>query len=157
MRQSISVRQADLRCSEDRDAVLQLVDTYARDAMGIGQPLPEETCQRMIDGLRSHPASAQFVAYADGRPVGLAVCFLGFSTFTGRPLINVHDLIVHPDYRRLGIGRELLEQVEEAARERDCCKVTLEVRHDNTSAKSLYAQRGFAPGQPPYEFWTKSL
>jgi ribosomal protein S18 acetylase RimI-like enzyme len=157
MKQSIYIRQADLDRKDDRDAVLHLVDVYARDAMGDGRPLTEETGRRTIDGLRSHPAGSQYVAYASEQPVGLAVCFLGFSTFAGRPLINIHDVIVHPDYRRQGIARALLEHVEMVAKQSDCCKLTLEVRCDNAPAKSAYQQHGFAPGQPAYEFWTKTL
>ncbi len=157
MKRSIRIRQADLQNADDRHAVLHLIDVYARDAMGSGQSLPKDTGRRTIDGLRSHPAGSQFVAYAGDEPVGLAVCFLGFSTFAGRPLINIHDVIVRPDYRRRGIAKELLEHVESVARQNDCCKLTLEVRYDNTPAKSAYHQHGFARGQPPYEFWTKSL
>ena len=157
MKRSIRIRQADLQNADDRHAVLHLIDVYARDAMGSGQPLPEDTGRRTIDGLRSHPAGSQFVAHDGDQPVGLAVCFSGFSTFAGRPLINVHDLIVLPDYRRQGIARALLKHVETVARQSDCCKLTLEVRHDNATAKSLYQQRGFSAGEPGYEFWTKSL
>ncbi len=161
----ITTRLADLDAAADRDAVLHLLDTYARGPMGLGEPLPEPTRRRTIAGLKSHPTSAVYLAAVGDRPVGLAVCFVGFSTFAGRPLLNVHDLIVEPDYRRRGIGRKLLEQIEADAQRRGCCKLTLEVRQDNTPAKSLYRRHGFLAaqpdngqpdkGQPVHEFWTK--
>jgi ribosomal protein S18 acetylase RimI-like enzyme len=82
--------------------------------------------------------------------VGVAVCIGGFSTFAGRPLINVHDLAVMPTHRGRGIGRRLLEAVAERARQTGCCKVTLEVRTSNADARRLYERLGFsdAGGQP---------
>jgi ribosomal protein S18 acetylase RimI-like enzyme len=157
MNEMIHIHQADLDRKEDRDAVLYLIDVYSRDAMGDGRPLAEETARKTIDGLRTHPAGSQYLAYAGRTAAGLAVCFSGFSTFAARPLINIHDLIVHPDFRRRGIAMRLLAHVESVARQNDCCKLTLEVRCDNDPARRAYRQHGFAPGQPAYEFWTKSL
>jgi ribosomal protein S18 acetylase RimI-like enzyme len=93
----------------------------------------------------------------DTEPVGLAVCFLGYSTFAARPLVNIHDLIVHPNFRRRGVAAQLLAAVETRARELGCCKVTLEVRVDNAAARSLYATRGFSSGGSPYELWFQPL
>jgi ribosomal protein S18 acetylase RimI-like enzyme len=125
--------------------------------MGIGRPLSERTRRRVIGELHSNPASLTYLAFRDHQPVGLTVCFVGFSTFAGRPLVNVHDLVVHADHRRTGIARELLKYIEADSREMDCCKLTLEVRDDNNPAKSLYRAYGFAAGQPTYEFWTKPI
>jgi hypothetical protein len=36
------------------------------------------------------PNARVFLAYLGGEAVGLATCFIGFSTFHGRPLVNVH-------------------------------------------------------------------
>jgi ribosomal-protein-alanine N-acetyltransferase len=44
----------------------------------------------------------------------------------------------------LGIGSALLDALIEAARERDCAEVFLEVRADNPRAHGLYQRRGFA-------------
>ncbi|GAB6013022.1 GNAT family N-acetyltransferase [Viscerimonas tarda] len=42
---------------------------------------------------------------------GMLVAFENFSTFTVRPVINIHDLIVLKDYRSLGVGRSLMEAI----------------------------------------------
>jgi ribosomal protein S18 acetylase RimI-like enzyme len=100
------------------------------------------------------------LALVDGEAVGIAVCFQGFSTFHARPLMNVHDLAVHPDYRGRGVGRRLLEEVERIARERGCCRITLEAYHINPRARELYRRLGFAgddvAGETNY-FLTKPL
>lgn len=111
--------------------------------MGGGRDLPVAVRDRLISGLRQHPTSLVFLAFDAATPVGVAVCFLGFSTFAARPLINIHDLAVLPDYRGQGIGSLLLERVEAKGRELGCCKLTLEVRADNHRAQRLYQRFGF--------------
>lgn len=76
------------------------------------------------------------------RAVGLATCFVGFSTFRASPLVNLHDLVVHTDFRGQGIGGRLIDKVTEYAIANNYCAVTLEVRSDNR-ALNLYARKGF--------------
>jgi ribosomal protein S18 acetylase RimI-like enzyme len=160
--QNLVVMEADLADPTHQQAVLQLVNAYARDPMGNGRDLPEDVRHRLIPGLRKHPTALIVLAFHDEAPVGIAVCFLGFSTFAARPLLNIHDLAVIPEYRRRGVGRQLLERVEAKARELGCCKLTLEVREDNHPARNLYRQVGFANmeyagGETPVRFLEKQL
>jgi GNAT superfamily N-acetyltransferase len=114
--------------------------------MGNGGPLPRESLDRLIPGLKNHPTTLIFLAYKNQQAVGLATCFRGFSTFAARPLINIHDLVVLPNHRGMGIGRRLLAAIEQKARELDCCKVTLEVQENNTKARRAYGHAGFSQG-----------
>jgi ribosomal protein S18 acetylase RimI-like enzyme len=83
------------------------------------------------------------LAHSGATAVGIAVCFLGFSTFHAQRLLNVHDLAVSPGFRGRGIGRALLTEAESQARKRGCCKLTLEVQDNNGNARHLYAGFGF--------------
>src|SRR5207244_11212217 len=96
----------------------------------------------LIPGLQRHPTTVVFLAWHADAPVGIAICFVGFSTFMARPLLNIHDLAVLPAYRRQGVGRLLLERVAAKGQELGCCKLTLEVRADNHSAQRLYQAGG---------------
>ena len=158
--ETITTRQADLDDPADQQAIVELLDMYAREPMGQNGPLPEQVRRDVIPGLRSHPTTVVFLALDQGVPVGLAVCFRGFSTFQARPLINIHDFAVHPDSRGRGVGRMLMQAVEREARKTSCCKMTLEVRSDNDPAKKLYLRAGFYPYKEvssAYGFWTKAL
>jgi ribosomal protein S18 acetylase RimI-like enzyme len=86
------------------------------------------------------------LAWLAGRAVGVAVCFTGFSTFTAKPLVNIHDLAVTSGCQGRGVGRRLLEAVEAKALSFGCGKLTLEVREDNTGAQRLYRRLGFGNG-----------
>jgi GNAT superfamily N-acetyltransferase len=140
---SISIVTADLNRADHQRAVVAMVDAYSRDPMGDERPLPEDVKQRLIPGLRAHPTTLVFLAYDDAVPVGIALCFLGFSSFQARPLINIHDLSVLPDYRGRGVGRQLLQAVAEQGRRSGCCKLTLETQ-DHNPAQHLYKSVGFA-------------
>jgi ribosomal protein S18 acetylase RimI-like enzyme len=146
---------ADLNSACHAEGILAVLDSYAREPIGGGTPLAADVRARLIDGLRRHPTTNILIAENDGLlTLGVAVCFLGFSTFAARPLLNLHDLAVLPQYRGNGIGTALLAAVERSAREIGCCKVTLEVRADNPGARSLYSRSGFedfAPSHQPVE------
>src|SRR4051812_49605519 len=93
--------------------------------MGDGKPLSDEARNQLLPGLRQHPTTLILLAYNLDHPVGIAVCFGGFSTFAAKPLINIHDLAVLPEYRGRGIGRRLLEAVERKNPGLGCCQVNL--------------------------------
>lgn len=141
----IRVLPADLADPAHQAAILEIVDMYACDPMGGGKPLPDSTRIGLIPGLRAHPTTLVFLAYAEERPVGVAVCFRGFSTFAAKPLLNIHDLAVYPEQRGRGVGRALLAAVESHARAIGCCKLTLEVLEDNPIARKAYHAAGFNP------------
>lgn len=119
--------------------------------------LPDEVLANLIPRLSAVESRLVLLARVDGQPAGLAVAFRVFSTFKAAPVLNLHDLAVHPDFRGTGIGRELLKEIEVHARRMGCCRVSLEVRRDNLTAQKLYQSTGFSVGDPPQEFWTKSL
>ena len=153
---SLTITEADLDNKLHREHILFLTNTYAMDEMGGGAPLPDKVQQNLLNGMRDMPTTIVFIAYDEDKPVGIANCFYGYSTFYAKKLINVHDLGVVPEARGKGIGGALLRAVTEKAKSEDCCKVTLEVL-DNNPARRLYEREGFEYGDPHYFFMTKKL
>jgi ribosomal protein S18 acetylase RimI-like enzyme len=141
---SITVIEADLSRADHQEATLELLNAYSVDPMGDGRPLSEAARRDLIPGLRAHPTTMVFLAYHGSEAAGVAICFLGFSTFAARPLLNIHDYCVLPGYRGTGIGRMLLAAVEERACAMGCCRITLEVQENNHRAKRVYAAAGFS-------------
>jgi ribosomal protein S18 acetylase RimI-like enzyme len=146
----ITIVEADWSDPTHAEAVVEILDVYAQEPVEGGRPLPAQVRARLPQGLAKHPTAFAMLAFDAGAAVGVAVCIGGFSTFAGRPLINVHDLAVMPTHRRRGIGSRLLDAVTERAQQTGCCKVTLEVRASNVDARRLYERLGFsdAGGQP---------
>src|SRR5881392_934401 len=101
---SIRIVQADLTLPEHREAVLAMVDAYSRDTMGSAKPLAPDVRARLIPGLQRHPTTLIFLAFQGEQQVAVAVCFIGFSTFAAKPLVNIHDCMVLPVFRGKGVG-----------------------------------------------------
>jgi len=139
----ITILEADLSRKDHADTILELLNAYSMDPMGDGAPLSENTRRTLIPSLREHPTTMIFIAWRGSEPIGLAICFRGFSTFAARPLLNIHDFYVAPSGRGTGIGRQLMAAVEKRAREIGCCKLTLEVLENNRRARTVYHAAGF--------------
>ena len=143
--EDLTVRLVDLDDPEQAVAWLDLLDHYASDPMGGGDGLSDYAKLNLVAAMREVSGFHGALAWLDGRAVGLIDCFAGFSTFAARPLLNVHDIVVHASLRGRGIGQALLAWAEERARQLGCCKLTLEVLSNNTRAMASYQQAGFAP------------
>ena len=160
--EEVRIVEAQLTNPEHAQAIAAMTSAYAEDAMGNGRPLPKDVLDRLVPALRAHPTTIVFLAYEADRAVGIATCFLGFSTFAAKPLINVHDLAVLPEHRGRGIGKLLLAAVEKKARSSGCVKITLEVQENNSRARRVYEGAGFSqamygPGTGGSLFYTKPL
>jgi ribosomal protein S18 acetylase RimI-like enzyme len=150
---------ADLRDAAD---VVALLDAYARDPMGGATPLPEAVKARLAGDLAANPHAFSMIARLDDMAVGLANCFMGYSTFAAASLVNIHDFAVLPGHRGTGIGKALLAAIETEALKRGAGKITLEVLSGNHPAKRLYAAHGFGdyqldPAAGQALFWQKRL
>ena len=143
----ITVRLADYRHDEDARALVSLLDAYASDPAGGGEPLSDFAKTHLPAALAARPQAFSVLAFEGDLPVGLINCIEGFSTFACRPLVNVHDVAVLASHRGHRIGERMLALVELLALERGACKLTLEVLDGNLSALTLYQRCGFAPYQ----------
>ncbi|MEK6249743.1 MAG: GNAT family N-acetyltransferase, partial [Planctomycetales bacterium] len=127
-------------------SVEQLINEYVQDPLETGQPLREDVRTRLVRGLQENPTLV-LLAQQDEAYVGIAVCLRGYTTFSARPALNIHDLAVTSTCRGQGVGSALLEAVEERARQSDCARLTLEVRAANQDARRLYERFGFTGSQ----------
>jgi ribosomal protein S18 acetylase RimI-like enzyme len=143
----ITVRLADYRNDDDARALVGLLDAYARDPAGGGEPLSDFAKTHLPAALAARSQAFSVMAFDGDVPVGLINCLEGFSTFACRPLVNVHDVVVLASHRGRRIGELMLTLVEELALARGACKLTLEVLDGNRSALALYQRQGFAPYQ----------
>jgi GNAT superfamily N-acetyltransferase len=148
MSEVVEVRKVDLGniSKEEANEIVFLLNTYANDPMGGGEPLPEATRTNLVPEFVKRKAWCHvFIARKGSQPIGIANCFEGFSSFTAKPLINIHDIAVIPEFRGKGVGTKLLRAVEAFAASIDCCKITLEVLEGNIVAQNAYRAFGFRP------------
>ena len=150
---SVRICRADYANPAHGAALVHLLDAYARDPMGGGEPLSEFARTHLVPALAARPQAFSVLAFGEidckgsERPVGLVNCIEGFSTFACQPLVNVHDVVVLPEHRGQRVAEKMLALVEQIASERGACKLTLEVLQGNAGAIRLYHRVGFASYQ----------
>lgn len=158
----VLIKQADFSQAGDCTALLALLDEYAQSPLGGGQGLSPEVRAMLPQRLAAMPTAVTGLAWRAEQPVGVINGFETLSTFKARPVLNVHDVAVTASAQGQGVGTALLRWVEELARARGCCKLTLEVLEGNTRARAVYARLGFVgyaldPQYGQALFWEKPL
>jgi ribosomal protein S18 acetylase RimI-like enzyme len=150
-----------IRCNfcdpKHRKAIVVLINEYIQDEMGGGTVLSEQEQNDLTEGLKNNPKTLVLLSETQGIFSGMLVAFENFSTFTARPMMNIHDVTVLKEYRGKGIGRSLMNALIEEAGKRNCSRITLEVRKDNLPAQNLYSDLGFYEPEPGMLYWRKYL
>ena len=88
------------------------------------------------------PAAEALIAEIDGAPVGMAVFFHNFSTWTARRGIWLDDLYVAPEARGSGAGTALMRRLAAIAVERGCARFEWWVLDWNGRAIDFYRAMG---------------
>ena len=153
----LSILQVNLQNPLHCDQVVKLLNDYMNDPMGNNNPMPKGLAPQIISGLKQHSGFLGFFVLVGDQFAGLANCNINFSTFQAKPLINIHDFIVAPECRNIGAGSFLLRGIINYASQNGFCRVNLEVREDNLTAKSLYKKLGFSDCVPRMMFWERKL
>ena len=85
----------------------------------------------------TNPLSLWLVALHDGIVIG----YVGSQTVLGEA--DMMNLAVAPDFRRMGVARELVTRLIEQLHSSGAYSLTLEVRQSNAPAIALYHELGF--------------
>jgi len=130
---NINIRKATL---EDIPFMLSLIKELA-----IYERAPLEvttTIESMLkDGFAFHPVYHAHVAEADEKIVGIAVYYVGYSTWKGK-MVYLDDLIVTEPMRRYGIGKKLFDAVGKFSKEIGANQLRWHVLDWNTPAIEFY-------------------
>ncbi len=145
---ALRFEQADYGNPEHAAALIDLLDEYAREEVGGGTPLSPYVREHLALALAKTPGAFSVLGFdATGHACALANCFQTLSTFSCRPLVNIHDLVIARAVRGQGVSQQLLQFIESHARSLGCCKMTLEVLEGHDVAKRAYFKFGFRPYQ----------
>ena len=133
----------DLNDPIQNNAIIFLLNEYAKELKGFNKELPKNVLDNLIPELKKLNNHLIILANKNNNYIGMAICFIGFSTFYAKPLINIHDLTVLQEFRKQGVGTNLIKEIEYKAKELNCCKITLEVQEYNKQALTIYENLGF--------------
>lgn len=91
----------------------------------------------------NNPNNFVFIAENKGKQVG-------FVTFSVRDVIRypkqiaeLDELFVLPDYREKGVGKQLMQKIEDKAKELNCYRLFIESRYDFKTAHKFYESLGY--------------
>ncbi len=134
-----------------RDATVRLRPMVAADLTDVlameHDLFPDDpwTAEMFAEEVIQPPGSRLYLiaetAGAEGQPVMAG--YAGMMFVPGGVQADVLTIAVARGYWSRGIGSALLAALLEAARDRGCAEVFLEVREDNPRARGLYERRGF--------------
>ena len=110
----------------------------------------EATEETLTEALFGAAPAAEAVIAEDGEPLGFAIFFHNFSTWTGRRGLYLEDLYVTPSARGLGVGTALLRHLATIAVARGCARFEWSVLDWNEPAIRFYR----AMGAVAQEEWT---
>ena len=94
--------------------------------------------QAFLSELLDNDRAYYLVAKQGERAIG----YIGIWLVAGEG--HITNVAVLPEFRRQGIGRKLMQSIEELAFARETARMTLEVRKSNFVAQNLYISLGFA-------------
>ena len=106
------------------------------------------TLQETLFGEK--PYAMSIIAQYQGKPVGYALFFNNFSTFTGRPGIYLEDLYIQPAMRGKGFGKALLAYLAKLAVDSNFTRVEWSVLDWNEPSIQFYR----SIGAKPMDEWT---
>ena len=128
----------------DETAIMHLIHELA-----IYEKAPEEvfaTASDIRDSLfKEHPVAFCHVVEVEGTIVGIALWFLNYSTWLGKPGLYLEDLFVLEEHRGNGYGMALLKTLATLAVERDYERFQWWVLDWNKPSIDLYISMGAVP------------
>lgn len=86
----------------------------------------------------------QVAVFNEDKCIGLTGFWFGTKLWTGKYL-EIDNFIVHPDYRKNGIGKLLTNFIDEKAKELNCTCIVLDAFTGNFDAHRFYYKQGYEP------------
>jgi ribosomal protein S18 acetylase RimI-like enzyme len=141
-RGTVSVRPA---VSGDIPTLVALMfDFYAESEYALDRDWAQDSFHEL---LASPALGAVWLAHAGVEPIGHAVLTVRWTMEHGGLSGYIDDLYVRPDFRRMGAGTALLEELLEDCRRRSCQSAQVEVAAGNAPARALYRRFGLLEAQ----------
>ena len=107
---------------------------HAIDVLSFSLPWPERSFRFE---LTENPTSRGWVTEVDGRVAAMLVLWFIVDE------AHIATIAVHPDFRRQGLGEQILIHALRAVQDEGARRVFLEVRAGNFAAQALYKKYGF--------------
>ena len=128
---------------------LRLLEEWLRE----GEPVPEPFLKELWRHVEAGDIEV-LAANLEGRMVGVLVLAFRPNVSLGAPFASIEDLYVHPEARRQGVGRTLLQAAGDRCRKRGVSY--LEAQVEEGAADAFYAASGYEV-EPGARVFSRSL
>ena len=137
--------QFTLRKAQPGDAglVLYFIKKLAEYEKLLDQVEADE--ETLHQSLFVKKAAQVLIAEEDGVPIGYALYFYNFSTFTGRPGLYIEDVFILPEYRGKGYGTQIFRRLANIALEEGCARMEWICLDWNEPSLQFYRNMGAVP------------
>jgi GNAT superfamily N-acetyltransferase len=124
----------------DAEQVGQMIRGMAQYLRGLGDNTDFRFNAKSFlrDGFGRNRAFYGFIVEADGTAAGYALYHGGYDTDKGYRVVYLADLYVRPEYRGMGLGRQLIEAVKNEAKKKEAKKIFWTVYAPNRAARQFY-------------------
>lgn len=134
-RELVKIRFAN---SDDSTALAELIVAYLQFYQMTDIP-STSALQHLIKTICEDSAKGYFLlAEMKKTAIGFATLYKIFSTFQAKPALILNDLFVLPDYRNVGVGRQLFKECERIYRHGGYAYLEWMTPRDNQQAIDFY-------------------
>jgi GNAT superfamily N-acetyltransferase len=148
--------RVDEATEEDVPLILQFIRQLAEYEKELARvTATEETLRATLFGPR--PYAQAVIVYMGEAAAAFAIYFFSYSSFSGLPNLYLEDIFVRPNFRGLGVGKELFAYLALRAKERGCGRMEWAVLNWNESAIGFYERLGAEPVRDWTVFHLKNI
>ena len=135
-----TAKESDItRCAELLGILFSQEHEFTADA---------EAQSRALAMMTRNPELGRiFVSEIDGEIQGMVMLLFTVSTFLGRNVALLEDMVVAPAYRGKGVGKQLIDHAVDFARSEGFGRITLLTDRNNEAAQQFYRAQGFAQSE----------
>lgn len=139
MKKDGQFRIREAKEEDARDILDLIIELAAYEKM---ETLVIATEEILKNSLFNQGVAKAILAEYDGVPIGYAIYFFNFSTFTGKAGIYLEDIYVKPEFRGKGYGKALLSEIAREAVKRDCPRLEWSCLNWNKPSITFYESLG---------------
>lgn len=143
----IECRKMTIELREDAFSLLRSFlceDEYYLNSSAVYGAEGEPALIRALDLFVRRPELGfVWLAYAEGKPVGVCIVCFAISTSIGGIVAKLDDVFVIGSHQGRGIGSALLQDLKQELLDRGVLRIDTSVHLQNDRAKRFYQQQGF--------------
>lgn len=132
---TITIRNAQHSDTSAMTALLEELFSIEAD-FAVDPKRQQQGLALMLDGCLKHRCIK--VAEVDGRVVGMCSAQLLISTARGGLVALIEDMVINQGFHGRGIGRRLMDAIEQWARDHGATRLQLLADRNNQSALAFY-------------------